>query len=137
MRDFGNVLEHILIDTIILYICSYLVGFVLGATMYEVGITDTAILQLSGFVLGSIIAWLYYAILESSSTQATVGKMALGIKVTDLSGNQIAFGKATGRYFGKYLSGLILGIGYLMVAFTEKKQGLHDLLAGCLVVNKK
>jgi uncharacterized RDD family membrane protein YckC len=62
--------------------------------------------------------------------------MALGIKVTDLSGERIGFGKATGRYFGKIISGLILLIGYIMVAFTEKKQGLHDMMAGCLVVSK-
>jgi uncharacterized RDD family membrane protein YckC len=60
--------------------------------------------------------------------------MALGIRVTDLDGNRIGFGKATGRYFAKILSALILGIGFLMVAFTERKQGLHDMLAGTLVV---
>lgn len=62
--------------------------------------------------------------------------MALGIKVTDMSGNRVSFGKATGRYFGKFISALILSIGFIMVAFTEKKQGLHDMMAGCLVVNK-
>jgi uncharacterized RDD family membrane protein YckC len=60
--------------------------------------------------------------------------MALGIRVTDLDGGRISFGRATGRYFGKILSGLILGIGFLMAAFTERKQALHDLLAGTLVV---
>ncbi len=82
----------------------------------------------------TIAQWLYFALMESSSKQATLGKMALGIRVTDLNGNRIGFGKATGRYFGKILSGLILGIGFLMVAFTERKQGLHDMLAGTLVV---
>ena len=62
--------------------------------------------------------------------------MALGIKVTDLDGNRISFGRATGRHFAKWLSALILGIGYIMVAFTAKKQGLHDQVASCLVVNK-
>lgn len=80
--------------------------------------------------------WLYFALMESSSKQATLGKMALGIIVTDMNGNKISFGRATGRYFGKILSGVILYIGYLMVAFTEKKQGLHDMIAGCLVVSK-
>ncbi len=74
--------------------------------------------------------------MESSPTQATLGKMALGIKVTDLAGKRVGFGKATGRYFGKIISALILLIGFIMVAFTEKKQGLHDKMAGCLVVNK-
>ena len=62
--------------------------------------------------------------------------MALWIKVTDLGGNKIGFGKATGRHFGKILSGIILGIGFIVVAFIQKKQGLHDIMAGSLVVNK-
>ncbi|HUU41684.1 MAG TPA: RDD family protein [Desulfatiglandales bacterium] len=90
-----------------------------------------------GTLLGIIIGWLYYAMMESSSKQGTLGKMALGIKVTDLSGNKITFGRATGRHFSKYISAIILFIGYLMVAFTAKKQGLHDMIAGCLVVNSR
>lgn len=82
----------------------------------------------------TIAQWLYFALMESSSKQATLGKMALGIRVTDLNGARIGFGRATGRYFAKILSGLILGIGFLMAAFTEKKQALHDILAGTLVV---
>ncbi len=81
--------------------------------------------------------WLYYALMESSKYQATLGKMALNIKVTDLAGNKLTFARATGRYFGKILSGLILCIGYLMVIWTEKKQGLHDILAKTLVVKVK
>jgi uncharacterized RDD family membrane protein YckC len=83
--------------------------------------------------ISTVIAWLYYALMESSAKQATVGKMALGIMVTDLEGRRIGFGRATGRYFAKILSGLILGIGFLMAAFTQRKQALHDMLAGTLV----
>jgi uncharacterized RDD family membrane protein YckC len=82
------------------------------------------------------VGWLYYAMMESSSNQGTLGKMAIGIKVTDLEGNRISFGKATGRYFGKIVSGMILYIGFIMAGFTERKQALHDIMAGCLVVNK-
>jgi uncharacterized RDD family membrane protein YckC len=78
-------------------------------------------------------SWLYEAFMESSSYQATLGKMILGMKVTDLNGNRISFGRATGRHFAKWLSAMILFIGYIMVGFTERKQGLHDLLAGTLV----
>lgn len=78
-------------------------------------------------------SWLYEAFMESSSYQATLGKMIFGMKVTDLNGNRISFERATGRHFAKYLSGIILGIGYIMVGVTERKQGLHDLLAGTLV----
>ena len=83
-----------------------------------------------------IVGWLYYALMETSVNQGTLGKMAIGIKVTDLQGNRVSFGKATGRYFGKIVSGMILYIGFIMAGFTEKKQALHDIMAGCLVVNK-
>ena len=81
-----------------------------------------------------MVNWLYSALMESSAKQATVGKLALGIIVTDMEGRRIGFGKATGRHFAKFLSALILGIGFIMVAFTQRKQGLHDILAGTLVI---
>ena len=74
--------------------------------------------------------------MESSSKQATFGKMIVGIIVTDMEGKRITFGKATGRYFGKFISGFVLSIGYLMAAFTAKKQALHDILSSCIVINK-
>ena len=80
--------------------------------------------------------WLYYALMESSERQATIGKLALGIKVTDMNGNRITFLNATGRYFGKIISNLIFFIGYIIIIFTPKKQGLHDIMAGTLVVRK-
>jgi uncharacterized RDD family membrane protein YckC len=80
--------------------------------------------------------WLYYALLEASPQKATVGKMALGIVVTDLNGNRISFGKATARYISKFISTFAL-IGYIMAGCTPKKQALHDMIAGCLVVTKK
>jgi uncharacterized RDD family membrane protein YckC len=79
---------------------------------------------------------LYWGLFESSPVQATPGKMALGIKVTDMDGNRVSFGRAVGRYFGKILSWMIIGIGMLMIVFTEKKQGLHDIMAGTLVIIK-
>jgi len=85
------------------------------------------------FILLIFGSWLYEAFMESSSYQATLGKMVCGLKVTDLYGNRISFERATGRYFAKWLSTMILFIGYIMVGFTERKQGLHDLLAGTLV----
>ncbi|MFC2133484.1 RDD family protein [Bacteroidota bacterium] len=86
-------------------------------------------------ILSMIIQWLYFALMESSARKATLGKMALGIIVVDYSGNRITFGQATGRYFGKIISGLIFYIGFIMAGFTEKKQALHDMLASCLVIN--
>ncbi len=86
------------------------------------------------FLLLTLVAsWLYESLMESSSYQATLGKMIFGMKVTDLYGNRISFAKATGRHFAKILSWLIFCIGFIMVGFTERKQGLHDILAGTLV----
>jgi uncharacterized RDD family membrane protein YckC len=88
-------------------------------------------------VLTVIVGWLYYAISESSSVQATYGKRIMKIKVTDINGNRIKFGKASGRFFGKFLSAIIIFIGFIMVGFTEKRQGLHDIISGCLVTNNE
>ena len=87
-------------------------------------------------VAAAIGTWLYYTLMESSRYQATLGKMVLGIQVTDLEGNRISLARANGRYFGKVLSKMVLYIGFIMAAFTEKKQALHDVIAGCLVVRK-
>lgn len=81
-----------------------------------------------------VIGWLYFALLESSPKRATVGKMALGIQVCDLAGGRLSFGRATGRHFASYVSNVTLLIGYLMVLWTAKRQALHDLIAGTLVV---
>jgi uncharacterized RDD family membrane protein YckC len=79
--------------------------------------------------------WLYDACLTSSSWQGTVGKRVLRLKVTDLAGNKISFARATGRFFAKLLFRIVLtSLVYLVVAFTERKQGLHDLVAGTLVM---
>lgn len=83
-----------------------------------------------------VIPWLYFAGCESSVLQATPGKLALGLRVTDEFGRRIGFARASGRFFGKFVSGLILDIGYLLAAWTPRKQALHDLLAGCCVVRK-
>lgn len=80
--------------------------------------------------------WLYFALMESSKHQGTVGKLLLKIKVTDTGGNRINFARATGRYFAKIISGMILMIGYIMAGFTERKQALHDILANCYVIKE-
>ena len=93
-------------------------------------------LGLAGNTVRLLFTWVYFAAFESSRAQATPGKMVLFIKVTDMKGNPIGFGRATLRYFAKLLSGVFFGIGFLMAAFTTKKQGLHDMASDCLVVNK-
>ncbi len=124
------------IDTIVTMLGGAMIGFMFGILLFAGGIEDPDVVEGLGNILGLFLGWLYFALMESSSAQGTLGKMALGIKVTDLEGNPIGFGKAAGRYFGKIISTVILLVGFTMVAFTEKKQGLHDMMAGCLVVNQ-
>ena len=82
-----------------------------------------------------ILRWVYYALMESSSLRATVGKMAIGLLViNDHGATRITFGRATGRHFAKYISDFTMGIGYMMAGWTQKKQALHDLIASTLVV---
>lgn len=92
--------------------------------------------QVCGQLVGIVIGWLYFALQDSSQKQGTFGKQIVGIKVTDLQGNRISFGRATGRYFAKWITGCTCGIGLLMPLWTEKKQTLHDMIAGCLALKK-
>lgn len=88
-----------------------------------------------GVLLSVIIGWAYYALLESSSLQGTIGKFALKIEVTDLEGQPINLLQATKRYFAHYLSILTFGAGFIILAFNDKKQAIHDLLADCMVLD--
>ncbi len=90
-----------------------------------------------GFIWGIAADCLYFTALESSSMQATPGKMVLSIIVTNYEFGRIGFGQANARYWGKFVSSVIFGIGFLMVAFTERKQALHDQFAGALVIIKR
>jgi len=121
------------IDFVIIAICSIPVTFIFYAYFSN---DEPSVAERKVQGMGLAFAWLYFALMESSVYQGTIGKMFLGIKVTDLNGNRIGFGRATGRHFGRLLSVLLIFIGYIMVAFTQKKQGLHDIMAGCLVVNR-
>lgn len=127
-----------IIDSILLNIVTMIVGMIVGirpGMLYGENLVDVARPRLAAFsLITAVIAWLYYTLLESSSRRATLGKMALGISVTDMTGDRISFGRANGRYWAKILSSVILMIGYIMAAFTERKQALHDILADTLVV---
>lgn len=125
-----------IIDAIVLFIVSFLFSLLLGAVLRVAGQPLETIKLLSN-IFGLVVGWLYYSIQESSEKQATVGKAALGLRVTDINGERISFLRATGRYFAKALSAIILLIGYIMILFTSKKQGLHDILASTLVLRKR
>ncbi len=88
------------------------------------------------WILAKAIQILYYSIMESSNSQATLGKMAMGIKVTDMQGGRLDFTSAFLRNLCKLISDFTMFIGYIMAGFTEKRQALHDLIAGALVVKK-
>lgn len=88
-------------------------------------------------ILSIIIVWLYYTLMESSSKQATLGKMALGLVVTDMEGKRISLLRATGRHFGKMVSFMTMMVGFILAGITPRKQALHDIIAGCLVMVRK
>lgn len=122
------------IDSIILYVGLFVIAIAMG--ILGVGPADETGTGALFNLLGIAAFWLYYALLESGPNQATLGKRALKIKVVDYDGKRIGFGRATGRHFAKMLSGVIFGVGFFMAGFTERKQGLHDMIAGTLVVNR-
>jgi uncharacterized RDD family membrane protein YckC len=129
-------LGALLIDQILLSVAAFIVGFVIGFIVGASGgdLTNGLVWAINVIVI--VGYYLYYAIMESSPAQATVGKQALGIQVTDLEGNRISFWRALGRNLAKIVSVLTLFIGYLMAGFTARKQALHDLIASTLVVKK-
>lgn len=93
--------------------------------------------EVAWFLVNMVVAWLYWAGMHSSRYQATLGKLVFGLRVVDFHGERISFLRATGRHFATILSGLILMIGYIMVAFTRRRQALHDVIAQTLVVRKE
>ena len=130
-----------IIDTLVMALFGFLIGFSSVFCALLLGIDEES-LESQGFRLGLqfigvITQTCYFILMESSSIQATLGKLAMGIFVCDANGNRLTIGRAALRYFGKILSALILGIGFLMAAFTENKQALHDKLANCYVMNKR
>lgn len=124
-----------LIDGVVLYAVMFVLMIPFG-----VDFTDPSAIDMSSMAIFYVIifvAWIAYFIgMESSSKQATLGKMAVGIKVGNENGERISVGTAAGRFFSKILSGLILYIGYMMAGWDKKKQALHDKIAGTYVFYK-
>ena len=118
-----------IIDAILLSVAAGVIGAVTGG-----GYGDLEHINYSGSGISLVAGWLYFALMESSERGATVGKMAVGLRVVTDQGQRLSFLHATGRYLAKFVSAIILGIGFLMIAFTDRKRGLHDMIAGTLVV---
>ena len=130
-----RVIAYLIDAFIIAFPVTMIFGTVIPQTMMTENIQVTSVAVSMPQVIMLVASWVYFAGLESSVWQATVGKKLLGMQVTDTSGERIDFIKATIRYFAKILSSFILMIGFIIVAFTAKKQGLHDFIAGTLVEN--
>src|SRR5208282_590250 len=134
IRVVAAIIDGVLVRVVVSPIHLFFGGLGLAGMMSGIHPLGLAILGGGVTFIATVFgSWLYEAFMESSSYQATLGKMIFGMKVTDLNGNRISFERATGRHFAKWLSAMVLFIGYIMVGFTERKQGLHDLLAGTLV----
>jgi len=89
------------------------------------------------FATGGLgVTWLYHALMESSEWQATVGKKMLDLVVTDMAGRRVSFWRATGRHFAKIVSNIIYPFGHILAGFTQQKQALHDMIAGCLILRR-
>ena len=90
--------------------------------------------NMNAYAISLVAWWAYGSVLKSSPWQATLGKMALGIRVTDNEGRRLSFGRALARNVAKLVSDLTLAIGYVMAAFTSRKQALHDIMTGCVLI---
>lgn len=132
------------VDAIVLNLAMFVVSFALpiydtvdyGADGSAFGFAFDFQYNALGTLVIILLGWLYYALMESSARQATLGKMALKLAVTDLEGERIGFGRATGRFFAKFLSWLTLLVGFFMAGFTRRKQALHDIVAKTLVISR-
>jgi uncharacterized RDD family membrane protein YckC len=130
------------IDQLVMFLTWFFSLILLGVMLGFLGnvsgnrklVDDPEVSGMIGLALLFLIPLVYYPVMECSAAQATLGKMALGVQVTDLRGRRISFPRALVRFLGKSLLSPIFLVGYLMAAFTRKKQALHDMLAGTLVV---
>ena len=139
IRFVAAFLDGLLVEIVVLPV-SFALGAGIGLAGGAVSMPDMGrqiVAAIAGMAFGLLVSWLYEAVMESSEKQATFGKMLLGLVVTDEAGNSISFARASGRHFAKYISGFTLCIGYIMAGFTARKQALHDMIAGTLVVRKQ
>jgi uncharacterized RDD family membrane protein YckC len=143
--SFGRRFVAALIDGLLVGIANELFMSMSGVSSKIQDIVAEDPTDISGIISAAGPAWAlgfaiqlgYYAYFESSEKQATLGKQAMGLTVTDMNGDRITFGKAAIRFLAKIPSGLILGIGYFMQPFTEKRQALHDIISGTLVFKNR
>ncbi|NTU76527.1 MAG: RDD family protein [Alphaproteobacteria bacterium] len=140
---FGRRTFAMIIDLIILFLAAALAllpfSIVVGLAQFLLLplLPMSGVVSLSYYMLMAVVAWLYFALMESSDWGATLGKRIMRLRVMDSEGNPLGFMRASLRYFAKYISCFIFMLGFLMAAFTPKKQTLHDLIADALVMKRK
>jgi uncharacterized RDD family membrane protein YckC len=129
------------IDSFVVGIVAGMIGAIFGVMMVAMlgaGGDEgmMAVLQIFNQLVGLALGATYYGWMHSSSMQASIGKLAVGIKVTRSDGTRISFMRGFGRYFGYILSSIPLGIGLIIAGFTDRKRALHDMMCDTLVVDK-
>ena len=124
------------IDSIVTVVASVIVAVAAGFFTAAIG-AFVGNAELFGQLVVIVTSWLYCALMEASDVQATLGKLVIGAKVVDTNGGKLTFGRATGRHFSKYISSILLCVGYVVAAFDERKRGLHDMIAGTCVVSRR
>lgn len=127
----------LIIDSIVLWVINMVLSFALIGSSVGLGSMGSGggfgAMLIVYYLVSISISIAYFSLMESSAKQATLGKMAVGIKVGDEQGQRISGMNAVGRYLSKIISGIILCIGYIMAAFDVKKQALHDKIASTVV----
>ncbi|MCX6351185.1 MAG: RDD family protein [Bacteroidetes bacterium] len=132
---FGRRFFALVIDCLVLVIPYSVLATVLGMPIF--GIYNNAFPGFSWviyYMARVVVAWLYFALLESSDRNGTIGKIAVDLKVVTLTEETASFDRASLRFFAKLFSAFILFVGFLMARWTDKKQTLHDLVCGTVVI---
>lgn len=138
LAPFARRLGSLLIDSVVWIIMTSLMARILMNLLFGDGIIYTSVRETDRifWIAGVVLGWLYSAVMESSSCRATLGKMAFGLVVTHPDGSPLSFRQASRRYSAKWLVPATMGISFLPCAWTFRKQALHDIIAGSIVVRK-
>jgi uncharacterized RDD family membrane protein YckC len=137
LRAIAYLFDTVLISLLFGLIASfYPATFIRFPDAASTSLTSLPQLTPIAFVITLTATWLYYTIFEASAWQATPGKRVLRLYVADLNGQRLTLARSAARNGGKLISSLTFLVGYLVAGFTEKKQALHDILAGCLVLRR-
>lgn len=128
-----------IIDAVFVQAGAYALGMLVGLLMAQAVLISDQSMELTNvqIIAGLVgLAWAlgYYLVSQASSWQATPGKRILGLRVVREDGRRVGVGLALGRYLAYIVSGIILGIGFLMIGWTDQKKGLHDMICSTRVV---